>query len=134
MDSRSRQWGPRALLFAAGLLYLAIGSKFALQPAAAGAQSGLGFIAPVGATTVSAGLGGFPLGVAGALLFCAVAGRTAGGLQLAAAVTGAALVVRLFSALRDDTLAPSLHLLAPETAVVLLTSLGAILAARRAPS
>src|SRR5690242_20444734 len=88
--------GPRLVLAAAGLLYVAIGAKFALTPASAAAATGLSLAADVGRTTLRAGLGGFPLGLAAVLIWCALSPtRTLAGLRLAGAVTAVVLVVRL---------------------------------------
>jgi hypothetical protein len=112
---------PRLVLAAASLLYVAIGAKFALTPGAA-AETGLSLGAAVARTTVRAGLGGFPLGIAAVLAWCALASsRTVAGLRIAGAVTAVVLAVRTVSAAADGTLAESARLLAPETLVVILT-------------
>lgn len=117
-----RTWMPRLVLLAVGLLYVMIGTKFALSPDASAAASGLGVAAPVGRTTLRAAMGGFPLGIAIALLYCLLSpARIAAGLRLAATVTGVVLAVRLAGASADGALAESAHLLAPETVVVALT-------------
>lgn len=125
-------WGPRLILLAAGLLYLMIGSKFVLQPDAAGAESGYRFAEAVARTNLRAGVGGFPLGLSVALLLCAaVPTWTLAGLRLAAVVTGVVLVVRFFGALTDGVLPASARLLLPELAVTVLTTTAAAYLARR---
>jgi hypothetical protein len=113
---------PRLVLAAAGLLYVAIGAKFALTPSQAAAETGLSLAGAVAPTTMRAGLGGFPLGLAAVLVWCALSpARTIAGLRIAGAVTGVVLAVRLASAAADGVLAESARLLAPETVVVILT-------------
>lgn len=113
---------PRLVLAAASLLYVVIGVKFALTPGAAAAETGLSLGAVVARTTVRAGLGGFPLGIAAVLIWCALSpARTVAGLRIAGAITGVVLVVRLASAVGDGVVAESARLLAPETVVVALT-------------
>ena len=131
-----RSWAPRLVLLAAGLLYVMIGVKFVLSPGPSAAQSGLSLATAVGRTTVRAGLGGFPLGIALTLLYCLMSpARTAAGLRLAATVTAAVLVVRFAGASADDALAQSARLLAPEAAVVALTLAAAwLFETRPAPS
>lgn len=132
MERSWKIWVPRLILLAAALLYLAIGSKFVSQPDAAGAASGYRFADMVARTNMRAGVGGFPLGVALALLFCAASpARTFAGLSLAAGVTGVVLVIRFVSALSDGVLPASAHLLAPELVVTLLTGAAALILARQ---
>jgi hypothetical protein len=117
-----RNWTPRLVLLAVSLLYLMIGTKFVLSPEPSAAVSGLAVAAPVGRTTLRAAMGGFPLGIALSLMFCALsAARTVAGLRLAAAVTATVLAIRLVGAATDHTLSESARLLAPETVVVVLT-------------
>jgi hypothetical protein len=132
MDRSWKAWGPRVVLLAAGLLYLVIGSKFVIQPDASAAESGYRLAEAVGRTNIRAGVGGFPLGVAAALLFCVVSPRrTLWGLRLAAGVTGVVLLVRLGSALSDGVASQAARLLAPEAVMTALTAAGAWLLARR---
>ncbi|WP_297692738.1 DUF4345 family protein [Phenylobacterium sp.] len=125
-------WMARLMLLAAGLLYVLIGSKFVLDPEAAGAESGYRFAAAVARTNLRAGVGGFPLGVAAALLYCAASpARTLAGLKLAAGVTGVVLAIRLASAANDGVVGDAAKLLAPESIVTVLTGTTALLLARR---
>jgi hypothetical protein len=133
--SRTTSWPARLVLAAAALLYLAIGAKFVTQPESAAARSGLEAVSAVGWTTLRAGLGGFPLGISALLLFCAASpSRTLTGLVTAAGVTGAVLAVRLASAVIDHSMGESIALLAPETVVVVLTSVAALIVRRSAPA
>jgi hypothetical protein len=131
MERNWRSWVPRLILLAAGLLYVTIGTKFALQPDSAGAESGYRFAEAVARTNLRAGVGGFPLGLGAALLFCAAApARVEAGLKLAALVTGVVLVIRFAGAASDGVLTASARLLGPETLVTVLTGTTAALLAR----
>jgi hypothetical protein len=121
---------PQLILLAAGGLYVMIGLKFALSPS--DANPAIAVTAAVGRTDLRAGLGGFPLGVAAALLFCLVTRRTANGLAIALGVTATVLLVRLIGAGRDDTILASARLLSAESVVVVLSGLGLALVRRRA--
>jgi len=132
MDRSWKAWAPRVILLAAGLLYLTIGMKFVVQPDASAAEAGYRLADAVGRTNIRAGVGGFPLGVAAALLFCALAPRrTVWGLRLAASVTGVVLLVRLGSALAEGVTPQAARLLAPEAVMTTLTGLAAWWLARR---
>jgi hypothetical protein len=120
---------PLVILLAATALYVAIGLKYALDPA--GANPAIALRDAVGRTDLRAGLGGFPLGVAATLAFCLLTRRTSAGLALALGVTAAVLAVRLIGAGRDDTVLASARLLAAESAVVALSAIGLALGRRR---
>lgn len=135
MDRSWKAWAPRLILLAAALLYLAIGLKFVIQPDQAAAASGYRLADAIARTNIRAGVGGFPLGVSLALLFCAAApGRVLWGLRLAAGVTLVVLVVRLASALADGVIVQAARLVAPEAAITLLTGAAAGWLAQRRPT
>jgi hypothetical protein len=132
VDRTFGAWAPRVVLLAAGLLYVLIGSKFALQPDQSASESGYRFAAAIARTNIRAGVGGFPLGLAAALLFCVASPtRTLWGLRLAAGVTGIVLAIRLASAVSDGVAPQAARLLAPEGVVTLLTASAAWWLARR---
>jgi hypothetical protein len=128
-------WFGRAVLLAATLLFVAIGSKFVFDPRHAAAASGITLTVPLGFTNTRAGFGGFPLAFAAVLAFClASPGRLRAGLGFVVAVAATILAVRIVGSASDGTLVDSLRLIAPET-VLLAASLISLWALRhRSPA
>jgi hypothetical protein len=117
-------WFGRLIILAVIGLFTMIGLKFVFDPASAMANSGLSLASAVGYTTARAGIGGFPLSLAAILAFCLLSRqRHVMGLALIATVTSVIFVIRLFSVLHDGTFAASLHIIAPEAAIIGLSLL-----------
>jgi NAD(P)-dependent dehydrogenase (short-subunit alcohol dehydrogenase family) len=76
--------------------------------------------------------GGFPLGFAAILVFCLFSSaRLLAALSSIATVAGVILAVRLYGALQDATFSQSAHLLIPETAILVISLLGAVMETMR---
>ncbi len=130
-------WFGRAVLLAATLLFVAIGSKFVLDPRHAAAASGITLTVPLGFTNTRAGFGGFPLAGAAILAFClASPRRLRAGLGFVAAIAATILAIRLGGSASDGTLSDSLRLIAPETVLLAASLIGlwALRAQPRTPS
>src|SRR3569832_2010845 len=82
-------WFARLVILAGALLLAAIGSRFLVNPAAAGAPNAIVFGSPAALTIGRVGLGGFPLAMTIILLACLATGRLLVGLG----VLGTVLVV-----------------------------------------
>jgi len=118
-------WISRLIILAVAGLFTAIGVKFILDPQGAAATSGITIEPGIAYTNTRTGFGVFPLGFALILLFCLFSSRrllTA--LALIATVTAVILFVRLYAAALDNTFAASARLLAPETAITVISLLG----------
>jgi hypothetical protein len=125
-------WFGRLTILAVTVLFTMIGLKYVFDPVQAAAGSGLSLASPVGYTTARAGIGGFPLSIAAILAFCLLSRRRhLMALALIAAVTSVILVLRLYSAAHDGTFAESLHIIVPETVVVVISVLAIWLEQRR---
>lgn len=132
--TRSRLWFARGTLGFATLIFLMIGAKYVLTPAAAAAQSGLSFAALVGETNLRAGVGGFSLGCALVTLACLLSvARIRPGLWFVLAMVVPVLLVRLYGVAVDGTFQPSARILGAETVLFLLASLGLALTRRSTP-
>ena len=125
-------WFARLIILAVAALFAMISFKFVLDPLHAAASSGITIEPGLGYTNTRAGFGGFPLGFAVILVFCLFSSRwLLAALASIATVAGVILAVRLYGAQQDATFAQSAHLLIPETAIFVISLLGALLEARR---
>jgi hypothetical protein len=125
-------WLARLIILAVAGLFTLISAKFVLDPLHAAADSGISIEPGLGYTNTRAGFGGFPLGFAVILLFCLFSSRRLlAALAAIATVAGVTLLVRLYGALQDATLAQSARLLIPETAILVVALLGTVAEARR---
>ncbi len=122
MSSTLSPWFSRLIIAAVTVLFTVIGLKFVIDPTTAAAGSGLSFASAVGYTTARAGIGGFPLSIAAILVFCLLSRRRhLAGLGVIATVGAVILIIRLFSAMLDGTLAQSMHIIGPEIGIVVLS-------------
>ncbi len=121
----SRWFIARAPLALATIIFLMIGAKYVLTPASAAAGSGLAFLSKLGQTNARAGTGGLALGCGLITLWCLVSIRRVRlGLGFVAAVMTPVLLIRIVSVAVDGTFAASARILAAETVLLLLTSVG----------
>ncbi len=125
-------WLSRLIILAVAGLFTMISLKFVFDPKAAAANSGIILQPGVGYTNTRAGFGGFPLGFAAVLLFCLFSSR-----RLLAAVSSIATVaavilsVRLYGAAQDASFSQSAHILIPETVLLVVSLLGAVMETKR---
>lgn len=130
--SKVSPWFGRLVILAVAALFMMIAVKFILDPQGSAAASGLSINSPLGSTNVRAGFGGFPLGFALILIFCLLSTRRLLPALVAITVVSAViLVVRLYGAQKDGTVALSAHLLAPEAAILVFAALGVLMEKRR---
>jgi hypothetical protein len=130
--SKASPWFSRLIILAVAALFMMISAKFIFDPQGSAAASGLSINSALGATDTRAGFGGFPLGFALILVFCLFSARRLLPALAAIAVVGSViLVVRLYGALTDGAFAMSVHLLAPEAAIVVFAVLGVLMERRR---
>jgi hypothetical protein len=123
--SKISPWISRLIILAVAGLFTAIGLKFILDPQGSAAASGISIEPGLAYTSTRTGFGGFPLGFALILLFCLFSSRRLlAALSFIATVTAVILVVRVYAAATDNTFAASAYLLAPETAITLISLLG----------
>jgi hypothetical protein len=125
-------WLARLIILTVAGLFTLISAKFVLDPPHAAADSGISIEPGLGYTNTRAGFGGFPLGFAVILLFCLFSSRRLlAALAAIATIAGVILLVRLYGALQDATLAQSARLLIPEAAILVVALLGTVAEARR---
>ncbi len=125
-------WISRLIILAVAGLFTAISFKFLLDPQGSAAASGITIEPGLAYTNTRTGFGGFPLGFALILLFCLFSSRRfLAALAFTATVTGVILFVRLYAVATDGTFAASAYLLAPETAITIVSLLGVWLEWRR---
>jgi hypothetical protein len=125
-------WLSRLVVLAVAGLFTMISVKFVLDPQHAAASSGITLDTAIGTTNTRAGFGGFPLGIAALLLFCLFSSRRLlAALASIATLAGVILAVRLFGAAQDGTFGQSAHLLIPETVIVVVSLLAALMETRR---
>ena len=114
-------WFGRGVLALATLLFLMIGGKYVLSPAAAAASSGMSFITSLGQTNTRAGVGGFSLGGALITLTClSSAARLRTGLWFVVGLVTPVLLVRLYGVAVDGTLEASRPIVLAETVLLIL--------------
>ena len=117
-------WISRLIILAVAGLFTAISLKFILDPQGSAAASGITIEPGLAYTSTRTGFGGFPLGFALILLFCLFSSRRLlAALSFIATVTAVILLVRVYAAATDNTFAGSAYLLAPETAITLISLL-----------
>jgi hypothetical protein len=127
-------WLARLTILGVTILFAMIGLKYVLDPVHAAAGSGLTLASSVGYTNARAGIGGFPLSIAGILAFCLLSPRRhVMALALIATVASVLLVIRLYSAAYDGTFAESLHIIVPESVIVAISLLALRLEQRLRP-
>lgn len=125
-------WISRLIILGVAGLFAMISLKFVLDPQHAAESAGILIQPGVGTTNTRAGFGGFPLGFAAILVFCLFSSRRLlAALSSIATVAAVILGLRLFGAVRDETLMQSGHLLIPEAVIFAVALLGAALEARR---
>ena len=125
------RWLSRVTLGVASLIFLLIGTKYVLDPISAASGSGLSVPTLFGQTNMRAGVGGFALGAAIIALVClASSDRLRMGLWFVLGILGPVILVRLYGVAIDGTFAASVHILAPETVLLLLTSTSLALSGR----
>ena len=125
-------WLSRLIILAVAGLFTMISLKFVFDPKAAAANSGIILQPGVGYTNTRAGFGGFPLGFAAVLLFCLFSSRRLlAALSSIATVAAVILSVRLYGAAQDASFSQSAHILIPETALLVVSLLGAVMETKR---
>ena len=106
--------------------------EICLRPKTAAANSGIILQPGVGYTNTRAGFGGFPLGFAAVLLFCLFSSRRLlAALSSIATVAAVILSVRLYGAAQDASFSQSAHILIPETVLLVVSLLGAVMETKR---
>jgi hypothetical protein len=132
MSSRIVVWFNRLVLAAATVVMLMIAGRNLRDPIGATLPLDIALGSPSAVTIVRVGFGGFPLGFAVALGFCAFsAKRLLAGMALLAAVIGAATAARVQGLLLDGMTPYNLGLLRPEVAMLTLSAIGIALERRR---
>lgn len=132
MSSRIVVWFNRLVLAAATVVMLMIAVRNLRDPIGATLPLDIALGSPSAVTIVRVGFGGFPLGFAVALGFCAFSTkRLLAGMALLAAVIGAATAARLQGLLLDGMTPYNLGLLRPEAAMLTLSAIGIALERRR---
>ncbi len=125
-------WLSRLIILAVAGLFTMISLKFVFDPKAAAANSGIILQPGVGYTNTRAGFGGFPLGFAAVLLFCLFSSRRLlAALSSIATVAAVILSVRLYGAAQDASFSQSAHILIPETVLLVVSLLGAVMETKR---
>jgi hypothetical protein len=125
-------WLSRLIILAVASLFTMISLKFVFNPQQAAADSGIIIEPGLGFTNTRAGFGGFPLGFAAILVFCLFsARRLLAALSSIVTVASVILAVRLYGAAQDATFGLSAHLLIPETALLIIALLGAVMETKR---
>jgi hypothetical protein len=125
-------WLSRLVILAVAGLFTMISIKFVLDPQHAAASSGITLDTAIGTTNTRAGFGGFPLGIAALLLFCLFSSRRMlAALASIATLAAVILAVRVYGAAQDGTFGQSAHLLIPETVILAVSLLAALMETRR---
>lgn len=126
-------WLARGLVGFVTLLMTVIAWRTLSDPVAASAAMGITLTTPAATTVFRVGFGGFPLGVAAALIASAVStDRLKNGVVIVLAVVGAITAARIQGLALDGETASNLHLLVPELAILVL-SIAALVLERRGP-
>jgi len=129
---RSVIWFNRLVLAGATVVMTMIAIRNLRDPVAATQPLDIALRSASAITVVRVGFGGFPLGVAAALIGCLVnTRRLLIGTALVLAVVGGATVARVQGLLVDGATPYNLGLLRPEIAMITLSGLGAFLERRR---
>ena len=125
-------WFNRFVLVAAAMVMTMIAIRNLRDPIAATRPLDIALQSASAVTIARVGFGGFPLGVAAALIGCLFSTRRLLiGTALVLAVIGGATVARIQGLLVDGATPYNLGLLRPEIAMVTLSGLGAFLERRR---
>ncbi len=125
-------WFNRLLLVAGSSIMTMIALRNLRDPIAAALPVGIVLSSPTAITVARVGFGGFPLGVAIALVGCLVATpRLLIGVSLLAAVIGAATIARVQGLLVDGATPYNIRLLRPEIALLTLSLVAIVLERRR---
>jgi hypothetical protein len=125
-------WLSRLIILVVVGLFTMISLKFVFDPQQAAANSGIIIQSSVGYTNTRAGFGGFPLGFAAILVFCLFSSRRLlAALWSIATVAAVILAVRLYGAAQDGTFSQSAHILIPETVLLVIALLGAVMETKR---
>lgn len=125
-------WLSRLIILGVAGLFTTIGFKFIFNPLQAAANAGIAIEPGLGFTNTRAGFGGFPLGFAVILVFCLFSSRRLlAALSAIATIAAVILVVRLYGAAQDATFSQSAHILIPETVLLAISLVGAVLERKR---
>jgi len=125
-------WLSRLIILGVAGLFTTIGFKFIFNPLQAAANAGIAIEPGLGFTSTRAGFGGFPLGFAVILVFCLFSSRRLlAALSAIATIAAVILVVRLYGAAQDATFSQSAHILIPETVLLAISLVGAVLERKR---
>lgn len=118
-------WISRLPLIAVTAIFTVIGLKFLISPVSSAAAQGISFTSNVGITVARIGFSAFPLAFAIITLSCLVSKqRLLTGLYIVVTVIAVALVVRVFGMIVDNSVKESMHVLAPEVVVGVLSVVG----------
>lgn len=129
---RSISWFDRVLLGFVALLMTVIAWRGLSDPAVAAARMGITLATPAATTVFRVGFGGFPLGVAAALVVSLLStDRLRSGLVFVLAVVGAITAARIQGLVLDGETVSNLHLLAPEVTILALSTMALFLERRR---
>jgi hypothetical protein len=129
---RLSPWLSRLIILGVASLFTMISLKFVFNPQQAAADAGIIIEPGLGFTNTRAGFGGFPLGFAAILVFCLFsARRLLAALSSIVTVASVILAVRLYGAAQDATFGLSARLLIPETALLIIALLGAVMETKR---
>jgi hypothetical protein len=129
---RLSPWLSRLIILGVASLFTMISLKFVFNPQQAAADAGIIIEPGLGFTNTRAGFGGFPLGFAAILVFCLFsARRLLAALSSIVTVASVILAVRFYGAAQDATFGLSARLLIPETALLIIALLGAVMETKR---
>lgn len=130
--SRGVVWFNRLLLLAATFIMTMIALRTLSDPIGSTRPLGIVLNSPTAVTVLRVGFGGFPLGIAIALVMSIQSKeRLLTGLFLLASIAGAATATRLQGIVLDGATPYNLGLLRPEVALCVLSAVGIILERRR---
>jgi len=122
---RSSPWVTRAILFWPTLVFGLISTRYLTNPVQSAAAVGISVVSPPGLTILRVGFGAFPLACFLFALYCLIStSRILTGLNFAATVMSAALVVRVAGMLADGTSAQNMRLVIAEVVMLALMLLG----------
>jgi hypothetical protein len=125
-------WLSRLIILGVAGLFTTISLKFIFNPLQAAANAGISIEPGLGFTNTRAGFGGFPLGFAVILVFCLFSSRRLlAALSAIATIAAVILSVRLYGAAQDATFSQSAHILLPETVLLVISLVGAVLEMKR---
>jgi hypothetical protein len=125
-------WLSRLIILAVAGLFTMISLKFIFDPLQAAANAGITIRPGVGYTNTRAGFGGFPLGFAAILMYCLFSSRRLlAALSSIVTVAAVILAVRIYGAAQDATFSQSAHILIPETILLIVSLVGAVLETKR---